>query len=257
MTYIPLVEPVLAPVVTPIVTTVIETQGLRGRPGLDGDDGLDGFPGPAGIAGAQGTPGAAGARGLNGIDGLDGQDGEMGFPGPPGAQGPTGQPGAIGLQGMMGPPGIDGEPPDEPLMIPGPQGPQGPAGGGGGGTTGTAVLDFGSFPGKSDASVNVTGQAAIVSGSIVNAWLRPVATADHSADEHMIETLRVLAANIVAGTGFTIYGFNTSQLNEPVPIQQFSRNVGPAVTRSDLGAEQNGGRGTRLYGQWQCAWQWS
>lgn len=101
--------------------------------------------------------------------------------------------------------------------------------------TGTATLDFGAFPGKSDASIAITGQAAIVAGSLVEAWIRPVATADHSADEHMVETLKVFAANISAGVGFTIYGFNTSQLNEPDP---------------------DGGRGTRIYGQWTVAWTW-
>ena len=33
--------------------------------------------------------------------------------------------------------------------------------------SGTATLDFGAFPGKTDASVAVTGQAAIVAGSLV------------------------------------------------------------------------------------------
>ncbi len=100
------------------------------------------------------------------------------------------------------------------------------------GARGTAVLDFGSFPGKSDASVVVTGQAGIVTGSLVEAWLRPVATADHSADEHLVETVRVLAGNIVAGTSFTIFGINTSQLSSH-------------------------GHGTRLYGQWTIAWVWN
>lgn len=110
--------------------------------------------------------------------------------------------------------------------------------------TGTATLDFGAFPGKSDASVAVTGQGGIVAGSLVEAWLRPVATADHTADEHMVETLKVIAGNIVAGTGFTIYGFNTSQLNENPPGE---RHVMYATGQ---------GRGTRIYGQWTVAWAW-
>ncbi len=73
--------------------------------------------------------------------------------------------------------------------------------------TGTATLDFGSFPGATDTTVAVTGQAAIVAGTLVEAWLRPIATATHSADEHMVEPPRVFAGNISAGTGFTIYGF--------------------------------------------------
>ena len=99
--------------------------------------------------------------------------------------------------------------------------------------SGTTSVDFGVFPGKSDASVAVTGQGSIVAGSIVGAWIRPVATADHTADEHWVETLEVFAGNIVAGTGFTIYARNTNQIND-------SKNGGP-----------------RIYGAWTVAWAWS
>jgi hypothetical protein len=97
--------------------------------------------------------------------------------------------------------------------------------------TGTATLDFGAFPGASDASVAVTGQAGIVAGSLVEAWIRPVATADHSADEHMVERISIVAGNIVAGTGFTIYGFYAGD---------------------DFGREAE-----RLYGAWTVAWAWA
>jgi hypothetical protein len=73
--------------------------------------------------------------------------------------------------------------------------------------------------------VAVTGQAGIVAGSLVEAWLRLEATADHSADEHRVEEIEVAAGNIVAGTGFTVYG----------------------ITRSK----------TRLYGVWKIAWAWN
>lgn len=109
------------------------------------------------------------------------------------------------------------------------------------GAQGTATLDFGVFPGKSDTSVEVTAQAAIVGGSLVEAWIRPVATADHSADEHMVETIKVFAGNISAGVGFTIYGFNTSEVNE-----------------MPLGASGNlAGKGTRIYGLFTVAWVWN
>jgi hypothetical protein len=74
------------------------------------------------------------------------------------------------------------------------------------GAQGTADLDFGVFPGTDIATVAVIGQASIVAGSLVEAWVRPVATADHTVDEHMVEEIQVDAADIVAGTGFTIYG---------------------------------------------------
>lgn len=97
-------------------------------------------------------------------------------------------------------------------------------------STGTATLNFGAFPGSSDASVAVTGIAGIAANAIVSAWVLPAATADHSADEHVMESLQVQAGNVVAGTGFTIYGSNFS-----TPDQ--------------------GGKG-RIYGAWNIAWTW-
>jgi len=132
------------------------------------------------------------------------------------------------------------------------------------GAQGTATLDFGAFPGKSDASVDVTGQAGIVSGSLVETWIRPTATADHSADEHMVETLKVIAGNIVSGTGFTIYGFNTNQVQEPLTGSGQGRNhlsTGTAAANTGFGANAGqasvGGQGTRIYGQWTVAWVWN
>lgn len=90
-----------------------------------------------------------------------------------------------------------------------------------------ALLDFGAFPGKSDASIAITGQTTILAGSLAEAWLVPVATADHTADEHLVEELEVYAGNIVAGTGFTIYGI--------------CRGKGDV----------------RIYGTWSVAWVWN
>lgn len=99
------------------------------------------------------------------------------------------------------------------------------AGGGGGGSAnaGTATVDFGAFPGATDASVAVTGQSGILSGSVVMASMRMVATSDHSADEHFVEEMDVVAGNISAGVGFTIYAK---------------------------------ARNHRLYGQWTLGWSW-
>lgn len=126
--------------------------------------------------------------------------------------------------------------------------------------SGTATLNFGAFPGASDASVAVTGQTGILAGSLVEAWIRPVDTIDHTADEHMLETLKVFAANIVPGTGFTIYGFNTSEINEPLGESSGAGNVTLAggLTRAQGFQRQlAGGRGTRIYGQWTVAWVWN
>lgn len=124
------------------------------------------------------------------------------------------------------------------------------------GATGTTVVDFGAFPGKSDTTATVTGQASILSGSFVEAWITPTATADHSADEHWVEPIKVVAGNVVAGTGFTIYAMNTNQLNEPLTAPGVS-NFRSAATTVYGGVEPSvGGIGTRLYGQFTVSWVW-
>lgn len=252
-------------------------QGVPGRPGLDGVDGEDSYiPGPPGSPGPQGPTGAAGPQGPQGPMGADGDDGldsmvpgPMGPQGPAGAsgspgpagppgmegdegpEGPMGPPGPAGATGPQGPQGLAGLPiayiwePADPdiVLIPGPQGPKGdtgPSGGGGGGagTWNKTTIDFGPFPGSSDTQKVITGLTTISGTSIVDAWIYPEATTDHSADEHLVETIQVRAGNIVAGVGFTIYANNTSQLNEPVD---------PRNPRA-------GGKGTRLYGLWTVAW---
>jgi hypothetical protein len=95
------------------------------------------------------------------------------------------------------------------------------------GAQGTATLDFGAFPGTPQASIAVTGQTGILSTSLVEAWIFPPGgTVDHSEDEHIVENFSVIAAKIVAGTGFTIFG-------ESLP---------PSIN---------------IYGTWKIAWCWN
>jgi len=89
------------------------------------------------------------------------------------------------------------------------------------GATGTATLDFGATP-TDEASVVVTGQAGIVSGSLVEAFFMRNTTADNGLDEHegMSIYCRVVCGDIVAGTGFTaratmLAGYATGQFNLP------------------------------------------
>jgi len=113
------------------------------------------------------------------------------------------------------------------------------------GAQGTTSIDFGAFPGKSDASVAVTGQAAIVAGSLVEAWIRPVATADHSIDEHLVDAPVVTAATIVAATGFTIYAVARDGIPVPSGLNRFkSKSAGPPAA-------------PRPYGLWTVAWVWN
>lgn len=75
--------------------------------------------------------------------------------------------------------------------------------------TGTATLDFGTAASRTiDTFVVVTGQAAILAGSQVEAYFMADTTTDHSADEHImaIQAIDLICGDIVPGTGFTIYG---------------------------------------------------
>jgi hypothetical protein len=112
------------------------------------------------------------------------------------------------------------------------------------GATGTTTIDFGAFPGKLDTSVAVTGQASIIAGSLVEAWIRPVATALHSADEHVMATtmLEVIAGNIIAGTGFTIYGLVRDSSFGQGSIDGNFRNL-PR-------------KNSKLWGTFTVAWAW-
>lgn len=93
-------------------------------------------------------------------------------------------------------------------------------GSGGGATGGTATLDFGGIPGTGQVSAVVTGQAGIVSGSRVRAWIQG-STADHNAYEHtriLPGRIGLAAGDIVAGTGFTIYAETELRLTGDVAV---------------------------------------
>ena len=62
---------------------------------------------------------------------------------------------------------------------------------------GHALLDFGATP-TSDASLVVSGQTGILTTSFLEVWIEYAATADHTADEHLVEPLRVVAGSIVS-----------------------------------------------------------
>ena len=93
-------------------------------------------------------------------------------------------------------------------------------------TQGKLTIDFGAFPGNTNIALDVTGQAGILASADVDAWLMPEITADHSIDEHVVDGPNVMAGNIQAGVGFTIY----------------------AAAR-DLGG--------KAYGLWNVGWVWN
>lgn len=81
--------------------------------------------------------------------------------------------------------------------------------------TGTATIDFGAYPGSNEASVAVTGQAAILATSKADAFVMADDTsADHTADDHRyLEVFAALSCGTpTPGVGFTIYARSAQKL---------------------------------------------
>ena len=103
--------------------------------------------------------------------------------------------------------------------------------------SGTATINFGAFPGTPEVELDVSGQTGLVATSRIEAWVLPIATADHSADEHKSESLEVKAFYKVDGT-FTIRGWD----NSPPPMKRQQNKI----SRRHI-----------LYGQFSVGWAWS
>lgn len=90
------------------------------------------------------------------------------------------------------------------------------------GAQGTATIDFGAPPGTNAASVTVTGQTGVVSGSAVEAWIMGAdSTADHAAYEHMLlaREVEVTPTTINAGAGFVLTALTDLRLTGLVAVR--------------------------------------
>lgn len=124
------------------------------------------------------------------------------------------------------------------------------------GNSGTTTIDFGAFPGLSDAAVTVY-EPSIGPTSIVQAWLVAADTADHSADEHIAETIQVIPSAAFAGSGFTIYAKNTNTVGSNLSGSVTLGSRSKAGDQAGFAMPSVGGEGTRIWGQWTVAWRWS
>lgn len=195
--------------------------GPTGAPGADGADGVDGADGTDGAMGATGADGrsayqVAVAAGFVGSEAawlasLVGPQGVQGIQGAQGIQGPKGDTGDQGIQGPKGDTGAAGAPGADGVGV--------PAGGAAGAvlvkasdadrdtawssppTCGRALVSFGS--GTRDASVSVSSPTVTASSRVL-AQVAAVDTADHSADEALLEALEVRVGPVTAGVGFDI-----------------------------------------------------
>ncbi len=107
------------------------------------------------------------------------------------------------------------------------------------GNRGSVQIDFGAFPGTTDTTLAVA-VTQISSGSVVECFIMPAATTDHSVDEHWLDPPEVFAGSVNAGVGFTIYA-KTRDLWGGV--------TGMMPTPGDLD--------NLVYGKWQLGWRWS
>jgi hypothetical protein len=114
-----------------------------------------------------------------------------------------------------------------------------PPAGAGAFTKGQATVNFGSFPGTGEATVDVTGQAGYVSTSFLTAIMNG-STADHSRDEHEAEEAKVTAKYKADGQ-FTISV-------RPDPVEQQG-----SMINDPTGPKQK----NALYGQYQITWGWA
>lgn len=96
-----------------------------------------------------------------------------------------------------------------------------------------ATLDFGAFPGSSHATLVVSSNRTqgIPPNAEVRVSVQPRASADHTADEHVVESIRFVARR-ESESSIRIDAFNTND----------------KVTAA--------GKGTFLVGQFNCRWEW-
>lgn len=118
------------------------------------------------------------------------------------------------------------------------------------GAQGTAVLDFGEFPGSSVATVDVAA-AGVDSSSAIEAWIRPVATADHTDTDHIAAAMRVVATYLT-DDNIRIYGLNTNDVTPPEEPMV-------APNTNDRGLARNPGRqpSPMFVGQFNVSWVWN
>jgi len=116
------------------------------------------------------------------------------------------------------------------------------------GAQGTAVLDFGSFPGSSVASVDVAA-TGVVSTSAIEAWIRPEATADHTDVDHVAAPMKVVGT-FLSNNNIRIYGIST---NDVIPPEEL------VAATSDVGLSQRPNRqGLPMFvGQFNVNWVWN
>ena len=82
------------------------------------------------------------------------------------------------------------------------------------GAQGTTTIAFGADPGLNETEAVITGQASIVSGSLVEAFVMEEVLGTKTANDHgyMNLLVRLACGSIVATEGFTIYAKSAEKM---------------------------------------------
>jgi hypothetical protein len=122
------------------------------------------------------------------------------------------------------------------------------------GAQGAAVLDFGAFPGSNVATVDVN-TAGVVATSAVEAWIRPVASADHTDADHIVAPMKVTAV-FLSNDNIRIYGVNLNDVMPPLEPQPYPGEAGLGKLRPPYNrlARQNA---PMFVGQFNVWWVWN
>lgn len=120
------------------------------------------------------------------------------------------------------------------------------------GAQGDGVLNFGAFPGSSVAYVDVTA-TGVVSTSKVEAWINPVASADHTDTDHIAAQMKVVGTYL-SDNNLRIYGLNTNDVIPPLEPQPHE-----GMTSKPRGTTNRVGRqnAPMLVGQFNVNWVWN
>lgn len=115
------------------------------------------------------------------------------------------------------------------------------------GAQGDAVLNFGAFPGSSVAYVDVVA-TGVLSTSKVEAWINPVASADHTDTDHIVAPMKVVGTYL-SDNNLRIFGLNTNDVIPPLEPQ-------PA-TGAGANSRLERPPAPMLVGQFNVNWVWN
>jgi hypothetical protein len=111
---------------------------------------------------------------------------------------------------------------------------------------GVATVNFGVFPGSPNTQVTIVAADAYDPAATLLAAITPIATGDHSADEHSADPPMV-SAQVVAGN--IVINAAASGRDWPTPA---GTPFGGAASQQPIGLQQ-----PQPYGAWSVAWSFN